>query len=325
MLRKISILLSIFLCVVSVKTQGKSDREKSGLIGYVKSVASETAEIIFKNGKPIEKSRELDSIETFDISGKQITYYAYTNNREVLYGDTKIYDSQGRLIEKRTEHSKFTNLCDKKTYVYETNGKLLEELCHLIDKGIVGKTVYRYDLSGNLFEAERIPIKEAQGYFNKNSLKRYKYDEKGNLSEVSEFERVNDEWKSVNSGFGEHNRLFFSNSQSRVSTQLTFDKDNKLLITEISLDDEKGNEIETIQYLADGSIKGGNRYKYQFDKQGNIVKEIDFEWTNENGKSFFHPSEVTYYKIEYFSENEVKEFKTNKHPTKPKRKVKNFG
>lgn len=312
------IIPSILICIFSfsILAQEKSDREKSDLVGFVKSVSTETAEIIVKNGKPTEKKHELDSMETFDIFGKQLTYYAYTGERKVLYGDTNFYDKNGKLIERKIEHSPFTYLCDKKTFNYDENGRLIEELCHLNNKGIIGKTAYRYNPNGKQTEAERIPIKDAQGYFNKNSLIRYDYNEKGELSKTSEFEKVNNEWREINSGFGEHTRLYFSNPQSRTSTQLTFDKDNKLLITQISLDDEKGNEIETFQYLPDGSIKSGNRYEYQFDKQGNIIKETNYEWTTEDGKSFFQPSEVTYHRIAYFSLKEIKDFEAKKPPVK---------
>ncbi len=85
--------LSILLFIFTLNAQEKSDRQQSGLIGFVKSVKEETAEIVIKNGKPIEKRRELDSIETFDVSGKQVTYSTYTDEGEILYEDTLIYDT----------------------------------------------------------------------------------------------------------------------------------------------------------------------------------------------------------------------------------------
>lgn len=41
--------------------------------------------------------------------------------------------------------------------------------------------------------------------------------------------------------------------------------------------DEKGNQIESNSYNSDGSLDSKWTYKYEFDKQGNWVKRIDFE------------------------------------------------
>ena len=306
----------IFVCPFLVQAQWKSDREENGLIGYVKSVREETTEIIFKSGKPIEKNRELQSINTYDISGKKLTYYAYTDEGKVLYGDTYFYGENGKLIETKTEHDKFVYLCDKKTYLYDQNGRLSEELCHLTDKGIIGKTVYRYNSDGKLFEEERFPVVEAKLYFSRHSLKRYKYKSNGELDEVLTFERESNEWKPTKEFFNETKSLFYS-TNNRSFTQLKFDTEGKLKYVYTSLGDGKGNPLEIVTYFADGSIKEGYRYEYEYDAQGNSIKEIKHKWITQDGKSFFQPTEVTYRKIEYFGEKEIKEFEAKKPTVKP--------
>ena len=41
--------------------------------------------------------------------------------------------------------------------------------------------------------------------------------------------------------------------------------------------DEKGNNIEVNWYNSDGSLASKWTYKYEFDKQGNWIKRIDFK------------------------------------------------
>src|SRR5690606_10874293 len=41
--------------------------------------------------------------------------------------------------------------------------------------------------------------------------------------------------------------------------------------------DEKGNNIESNRYNSDGSLFSKWTYKYEFDKQGNWIKRIDFK------------------------------------------------
>ena len=57
--------------------------------------------------------------------------------------------------------------------------------------------------------------------------------------------------------------------------------------------DEKGNKIEENRYESDGSLDNKWTYKYEFDKQGNWIKRIDFE--NKIAK-FILEREYEYYK-----------------------------
>ena len=289
--------------------QEKSDREKADFHGYVKSVKEETAEVIFKNGKPTEGKKQLESVTTFDLSGKYLTQYVYTDDGKVLYGDTFRYDPTGKLSEKITEHSKFTYLCDKNTYSYNDAGQTLEETCFVNGQGAVGKYISRYDSQGRLLEKERIPIIIDRQYFSENTLDRYQYDTKGRLVKRSSFVKVGDDWKPDDVPLFEADVRSYSNDESRISTSLKYDASGVLKLVEVSLDDESGNELETLTYFPDGTVKSGNRYTYEFDKNGNAVRETDSEWTNQDGRTFFQLSEVTYRTIEYYSDREIAQFK----------------
>lgn len=309
--------MMLVLAPVAAYAQLPPDREASLLKGYVKSVKEETAAIVVKNGKPVEKARELDSIDTYDIAGKALTSYSYSDG-EVLFGDTFIYDAGGRLLEKRTVHSKFTYLCDKKTYHYDQNGRLSEEICHLHDRGPIGKTLYRYNEQGKLSEEERFPVVEAKNYYSGHSLKRYRYDKNGNLPESESFRKEGDSWVPEKDTGDRYKTTYFSHADSRSSTALKYDEDGKLALVSIVFEDENENESELMTYFPDGKIKEGYRWEYKYDRSGNYIKEIDYEWVTEDGKSFFLPTEATYRTIEYFTDKEVREFEAkNKNLIKP--------
>ncbi|MFZ1702356.1 MAG: hypothetical protein WBO10_06160 [Pyrinomonadaceae bacterium] len=289
--------------------QNISDREADNLMGFVKSVREENAEIIFRNGKPSEQSRKLVSVKTFDISGKLTTDYNYSDNNEILDGDTYHYDSNGRLTEKTTKHSKYSNLCDKYKYSYNKDGQLFEEICYVDGKGQVGKYINRYDTNGRRTERERTPIQIDKLYFDKTTLERYRYDESGKRVEQTLFVKENGEWKPKPSSSDKFKSVYFSNENTRVSTELKYDQSGILKFVEVGVDDGKGNELETVTHFTDGSIKDGNRYEYRFDQLGNPIKESNFEWVTLDGRSFFQLSDVTYRTFEYYSKREVAEYK----------------
>src|SRR6266849_3266851 len=54
-----------------------SDREQDGLNGPVRRVRIETAKIVVKDGAPIEGSRVLRGMTTYDISGRKIDTVAH--------------------------------------------------------------------------------------------------------------------------------------------------------------------------------------------------------------------------------------------------------
>jgi hypothetical protein len=305
---KLTFVCLIFLSIFSVSAREITDREKSGLFGYVKSIREETAEILIKNGKPVEKKRILNSVETFDVSGKQLTHFLYdSDGKDLISGETFIYDASGRLIEKEIEHTEFLHLCDKKTYLYNQSGQPVEEQCFIENGKLVGKRLFRYDPNGLLFEEESISLIEKPIYFN-DYLTRRKFDELGREIEIATLKKVNDEWQPEDFRMRFYKWIFVYDSRGHISKRIQIKPDETIFLISESSNDDKGNEIETIYCNAEGMINDVGRYEYEYDKQGNYVKEISYEWINENGKTYFQPEEKTYRKIEYFSKREIEQF-----------------
>jgi hypothetical protein len=314
MFKKLAFVCLIVFCIFSISAQEKSDREKSGFVGYVKSVREETAEIIIKNGKPVERKREANSLEVFDISGKQISYtFIAGKEDEPLSADTKIYDEKGLLVEVKTKHSPYSYLNDREVYKYDENNKLIEESGYDENGKLNGKRTYRYNSLGQLIEETSEKASEEKRLYYNDYIRKFKYDQNNRKIEEATYKKVGDEWKPEDFRVGFYKQLFFYNSEGKLIAETRISADEKIYQTTVINYDAKGREIESNTFNADGSVKGRTKYTYdEFDKQGNCIKETEYEWVNEDGKSFFQPSETTYYKIEYFTEREIKDFEAKK-------------
>ncbi len=98
------------------------------------------------------------------------------------------------------------------------------------------------------------------------------------------------------------NRSVYNFTGNQVE-QLIYTGDGELNQRYVVTLDEKGNEIEEINYdLSKQKFYGDRKYSYayEFDGKGNWTKRTTSKWTTENGKSFYKPSSVSYRTITYF-------------------------
>ncbi len=97
----------------------RSDREQDGLNGPVRRVRVETAKIVVKEGKPIEGSRVVRGITTYDINGRKI--------------DTVAYPVEGSAPS------------GKEQYRYDDKGNITEMVVRGNDGSILSKEIYQYE------------------------------------------------------------------------------------------------------------------------------------------------------------------------------------
>jgi hypothetical protein len=77
-----------------------NNRVQDGLNGPVRRVRLETAQILVKEGKPVEGLRQLRGIATYDPRGRKIDTVAYPVEGESLTGKEQYrYDEKGNIIE----------------------------------------------------------------------------------------------------------------------------------------------------------------------------------------------------------------------------------
>src|SRR5437867_12691926 len=97
----------------------RNDREQDGLKGLVRRVRIESARILEKQGKPVEGSRELRAIVTYDMQGRKVDTVTSPVEAVTLLGNAQYrYDDKGNMIEKvlRTSNG---SILGKETYKYE--------------------------------------------------------------------------------------------------------------------------------------------------------------------------------------------------------------
>ncbi len=92
-------------------------------------------------------------------------------------------------------------------------------------------------------------------------------------------------------------RYVYKYSDNQIE-KIIFTEDDRVNVHSVIEIDNKGNEIEKSETV-NSTIFRRYRYKYEFDKQGNWVKQVALEEVTENGKTFFKPDYEIYRTITY--------------------------
>lgn len=310
-MRKIACLLLLICCLAHapVRGQKKSISEKTGFKGFVQTAKTEEAKIEFENGKPVEGKRRLSSSETYDSNGNALVNTDYSDDGDILTKDTYIYDANGRLLERRTEHSQYLYLPDKKTFTYDGKGNVIEESGYDLQNKLLGKYTYTYDAQGNLIEWETFQLDDSKPVYG-NSLTRYRYDESGHRIETSTYQREGAALKPYDFRLGYYKVISLYNAKGKQIAANYIGLDEKLYRTQVIIYNDQDDEVESAEYNADGTVHSRTAYAYEYDKQGNWIKQTTSGWVTEDGKSFFRPTEVDYRTITYFKSVPQSESKT---------------
>lgn len=102
-----------------VSTAAKSNLDQDGLSGPVRRVRLETAQILVKDGKSVEGSRELRGVAT--------------------------YDQRGRKIDNVPDPVEGGSLTGKKEYRYDDKGNVIEMVVRGDDGSVLSKETYKYE------------------------------------------------------------------------------------------------------------------------------------------------------------------------------------
>lgn len=102
-----------------VLAAAKSNSEQDGLNGPVRRVRLETAQILVKDGKPVEGRREVRGVATYDQRGRKIDNVPYPVEGGSLTGKKQYrYDEKGNIIE-MVARDDDGSVLSKETYKYE--------------------------------------------------------------------------------------------------------------------------------------------------------------------------------------------------------------
>jgi YD repeat-containing protein len=280
----------------------------SGVLSVTKT------KFIYRFGK-VDKIGMIESLSRYDNKGnttKEITYNHRDGKIETTISYT--YDKNGNLVEEITKKDEVStkiihryNVSNRKiesvfyksdgtverkiSYVYDDSGLLLETVGRMDDGKIFMKDTYLYDEDGNIVEF-------------KNNLKKFvmSYDEFGNISSISKFNRYFKTQDSVQFNLNELFTLKYDRSGNLLEMR-SLRPDSTLKIKTKYIVNESGQVLEekefTVenklvysrtlkynknQYLieesgVDRALKFRNVYKY--DSRGNKTEWISYDQINE--------------------------------------------
>jgi YD repeat-containing protein len=241
--------------------------------------------------------RKVKQVKSLEFNASQVDGKIEKENRTGEISITK-YNEDGNIYEGLTVDIK-GHVLNKVTYNYDNNGYRTEANYYKEDTKLISNVIYKYDEAGRIIEKiDYTPGKEAHLTY----LTDYKYDNNGNLIEVRA-PMVTEKFKYDSLNQRTEFRRFFQHELSRTFFYKYDEKGREVESTEI---DEKLVPIQTLKYkyntddlIIETLVYKGKAnkfdckqtYSYEYDKTGNIVKEISFEY----GKYTMSIREIEYY------------------------------
>lgn len=233
-------LLLILGCASAAHSQPKSDAEKAGLLGRVKSVEWGRIEYPLKDGRGVEGKKIPVQLTTFNEDGNKAGVTSFNEDGSVSVKVTYLYDGQGRgvgtegySVMKQGKGGKTYR--QKSVYTLDERGNRVEEVGYQSDGTLSHRRLSKYDAKGNKIE---------DVYYSWNGSRvgklAYTYDERGN-----------------------------------ELTQTSYDADDAVSFKTASTYDAQGRKTEWVQHIGETL-----RYRmlYRYDEKGRLKEHETFEY-----------------------------------------------
>jgi len=271
------LLLPLFLFSFTDGNKRKSDLEKDGLKGKVKTIH------VFYFDKADEKTL---AINPLTILKKDTSKHLIINYDENGYLAQHIMSNGKILLINRYDSLSNTVICSKyseddkiislDTSLLDENGNRVEDIYKSYDTdGGLSRTSYNIDVKGNMLESDTY----TNGKFAYKWT--YKYDESGN--------RIEDDQFYLLDSFIQ--KWVYKYDDKRNNIEMGLYTDSLVERYEYKYND-RGNMIAESHYGSDDKLIESASYKYDFDDKGNWIRCIA------NGKMKRVP--VTIRVIEYY-------------------------
>jgi hypothetical protein len=188
-----------------------------------------------------------------------------------------------------------------KFYRYDERGNLIEVKGYNDKDELVYKSDYKYDdgnrriewLSSSFHRGENSkPNKTTYSHFKSGQVK----DERFYLDRGEGFQ-PND-----NIPGGAHRQMYFYDEHGKRISTLRFKSNGAFEGMNITKYDHRGNELEDVEYDAEGDLKDKKVYKYKYDSAGNWVEQTTYGLVVNGGGSQLRIEEISYQIIKYYPE-----------------------
>lgn len=266
-------------------TDAETAKERSGVIGPVRTLRSEAAAVSVVSGQLVEGRRVLTQIVSLDEKGN-VT-------------DTSVFNPDGSVRSKLS-----------RAYTYDAEGRIAGWSTLDADGVLTGRAVAAYDKQGR---------KVGTTFFHPdgsvNSIQTFSYDERGNMTR--EARRGTDgrsQGWTVHT-FDAHDRLaevayygpdgsfhqrnvYTYDARGRETGWAAYRPDGTHALGFTRRRDESGNVVEST-HSANGKLVSRRTFTYEFDGRGNWVKKRAEREDAQGGASKVVP-EVTYRTVTYY-------------------------
>jgi hypothetical protein len=128
----------------------------------------------YADGRPVPTK----SIYRYDARGNRVRETVTQADGKIRAVLTLIYDTKGRNIEKRYEHSEFTPYINRIVSVYDPKGNLIQSTSFSNEGKLTSKSIANFDAQGNRIEVEGYTVNSNQEAVLSNRTS-YEYDDKG--------------------------------------------------------------------------------------------------------------------------------------------------
>lgn len=291
--------LSIAVSLASVHPQIRTDKEATyALVGPVRTVRTETAVVVKKDGNSVEGPRILSMTIAFNEDGnrtelglhdekgslvrrivskfdgrKLVEFLNYDGAGRMWLRGVDLYDAEGRVREKATYNGD-GSLRSKTTLTRNDLGQVIEVVEHDAKGTLVQKSSNTFNAAGELKNIERsiyaadgtLSRKELQDVMAKRS-ETFTYNKDGSLAGKSI--RVNQEITE-----------YAADGSLKKSTTIT----------------SVGRLPEELTYIPDGNTRKESQIPDQIDHHGNWIKQT--RWVSDDQGT--RPVKVTYRIITYY-------------------------
>ena len=302
----LTILLGLTLCLSVVGAEKKTDVERDGYKGPVKSVKYSRENLLHKNDHGwgllrVEKrplgfeNKNVHEAIKYDEKGNEIERLLYMGRAGLATLKlTYKYDANGRRVSGATHDA--SGIIERSSFKCDAKGNIVEKANYDISGKLKFTVIYEYDGRGNVLrEIDR----DTNG--KPISKKTYKYDDQGKLlEESSDYPGFGLAYKYDEKGnfLIKHplGLVLRSNPPSPPSNNPITNEPSPIKKPIIGKDilkyDEKGNLVEWAWPSVNGKITSKNIYKY--DVEGNRIKETSYKLKSGSGEQLVPMNEETW-------------------------------
>lgn len=294
----------------------KSDRDKDGLRGRVRTISTKTVKLSIKDGKLIEESWLLPHVDSFDKHRRKAERVLYNHDGSVRCRDFFSYDPNGNPA-KWSRFDATGALISETAYSREPDNERVVEDSYDGNRALIERSVRSYDKKD---DQTTVVIYDGQGRLVSKTVEFH--DEKGRETEVfichgnpkdATDQAASDRKKNVASKKTNEDmrmqslchdanpvgRMVMSyNDEKNMMELLAYTNTNLLEAKQVVVSDEHEHVIEIADYTAGGNLKSKTIYTREFDSQGNWTKQTTSRWNAQTNTR--EPFETIYREIAYY-------------------------